>query len=254
MKKLALLVIAGTMFSCSKEKMEPVKVENIDHLISNIKNSTSASELKEPLIKEIINVLDFGNRDQRKTVMNAVYNIHGNFREKKVSLKQDIRTSNNINENSSEAEILIQLNDIHSFDSSSGWDANGDLLFMDEQLDFSKRYRYTWTVAEGLLYTHRVSSFEIITTKESEYPAPYDPSNPYMIAAPSTHAGSFLIGFTPGLSWQETSNDHFDGIFHFYFETKGLMSALGFNIAHGSARYANVFKAMQSSGKSIDLY
>jgi hypothetical protein len=38
------------------------------------------------------------------------------------------------------------------------------------------------------------------------------------------------------------------------FETNGLMSALGFNIPHGSARYVNVFKAMQSSGKSIDLY
>lgn len=107
---------------------------------------------------------------------------------------------------------------------------------------------YNWTVAYSTIGFYSVQSKERFELADSG--PTYENSGIRYSIQQLGHAASYIVGIAPGISWAETSNFQYGGLYTAYFTISGVISAaaIGWNVPLSTSRYVSVPVVIATSG------
>jgi len=180
-------------------------------------------------VKSLINFLDTCSTANRQQVYKKIKGLSSKQEKSQTSTSSTKETAqlSTLDEEPSISELMDVQEVMQSEDqyASTEW-ASG----------YYAPFNYNWTVARNLIGLYTVMSKEFFDL--ADHGSWYDISVRYTIEK-LEHKSSYILGYAPGISWQENNYSQYAGIYHAYLSTGGVLSALGINTEKSSSRYVH---------------
>lgn len=249
MKKYICLPVFIAMMACNKKDvslLSPQSESSIRDEVLNMTSHTQLTDLSYDKNVELIRYLDHASGQEVNAIFEKMKSLN---RSKKLAIEEKLAKSQEPGALSSDELNSLVDNDPYEphhadriddvYVSGPGWGEFGPDV----------NYRYVWTMAYSILYIYSIQSSDLFELQNMGSSLPIN--SRYQIRALS-HVTSYIEGFSPGLTWQDTGSEHIKGLYFAHLRTFGMLSQMGINIPKEGKRYVNAGVVYGTNGAQLN--